>query len=734
MFASRIFIALLVILAPCVPRACADTFFVGPSGIDESTGARGTTEAQPFATLQYGIDRMKPGDTLIVLDGTYDITAPILIRDKPSTVQRPLHIRAQNPGAAFLSTFWRPAFDGETSLWSETSTAGMYVAHTRGAKLRKTKGAYVEGEEVVYLPRYASEADLNAPHVTVEKKHGFPGGDVYKPAQGLVIDSEQVYLRLRPGDGDPQGKLVWITRDLGGPMIRVVNTPGVILDGFRLGGRVEFDDASTYALVRNCVSEYGEGVILGSYGILEWCDFSTPGFQRFEQAVQSLAENKGNKAFHNGTAYTANPFWGLVKVYGIGGAADASTNTVFAGGKHVEFMYNRVKEGWDALRPGTYDYADTHHNVLIQLYDNAIEFDSFVKGQHGIENRLYNNFIESWGYGLISHQDQYSPNHGPQYVYRNVLIAKQSPDWFGWTIIKSDDDQNRHFYYHNLIWADVKSFISKAYKPDMRWRNNVVVRNGFLGGFDLAGTGTGQLIDFDHNFIVTDNNTAGRIDTRNYLGPNGARLGADSAIDELALVNPGTYLTTGHASRDFSQTSSSPLTDRGVVVPGFNDDFTGSAPDAGPFEGAMPGGPGGWPRSHNRVFSETTAKWLRGLPTLTVSRSGRDLALTLDRAAASTIEARYHLGGTAVNGSDYAALTGKAAIPAGRTSVNVRLEPLSSATDRTIVAYAAPSESYITGNPTLITTTIGELAAVSSSISIPPDAHASVDGYGTTDQ
>ncbi len=62
----------LIALILCAAGAPAATYFVGPSGNNSPTG--GTTEATAWKTLNYAAGRVNPGDSVTVLDGTYNET------------------------------------------------------------------------------------------------------------------------------------------------------------------------------------------------------------------------------------------------------------------------------------------------------------------------------------------------------------------------------------------------------------------------------------------------------------------------------------------------------------------------------------------------------------------------------------------------------------------------------------------------------------------------------------
>ena len=72
-------------------RAAAETYFVSPSGRDANAG---TSEGQPFQSVQHAVDAMKGGDTLVVLDGVYTGTLKL---------KSGVTVRAKNPRKAVFS-------------------------------------------------------------------------------------------------------------------------------------------------------------------------------------------------------------------------------------------------------------------------------------------------------------------------------------------------------------------------------------------------------------------------------------------------------------------------------------------------------------------------------------------------------------------------------------------------------------------------------------------------------
>jgi len=113
MLKSEINLSAILCLLILGTTAFSATYYVSPSGSDENPGI---SEEKPFRVVQHAIDKMKAGDTLVVLDGLYTGTLKI---------KSGITLRAKNPRKA--------VFGGAEPLPGTTFT--KHSAHIYKAKI-----------------------------------------------------------------------------------------------------------------------------------------------------------------------------------------------------------------------------------------------------------------------------------------------------------------------------------------------------------------------------------------------------------------------------------------------------------------------------------------------------------------------------------------------------------------------------------------------------------------------
>jgi pectin methylesterase-like acyl-CoA thioesterase len=82
-----------LLLAPPAALHAAD-FHVATNGSDTNPG----TKDKPFKTIQASIDKLMPGDTLIILPGVYRESLSVM---KSGTKEKPIRIEAQQKGTVW---------------------------------------------------------------------------------------------------------------------------------------------------------------------------------------------------------------------------------------------------------------------------------------------------------------------------------------------------------------------------------------------------------------------------------------------------------------------------------------------------------------------------------------------------------------------------------------------------------------------------------------------------------
>jgi len=546
-----------------------------------SDAANGKTAKTAFHTLPRGLKAVGAGDALIVMPGVY-YHAPLEIRDLPSSLEKPIWILAAPRGKAVISAAWPEAAEGQVK-WRDEGE-GLYSAPHGPVLFGGWKGHF--------LYRYMSLGDLKRARAKTTGSYG----EVNGPESGIVCADGQVYVKL-PGGADPNREKILLSPPFRGEpgtsaVIRVYNSPGLIIDGLRVQASgtfgIQFDAASSHPVVRNTVFQYCRaGLSLPSDSLVEWCEHTYPGFHALSEEVRR----------RNGGRILIYP---LVKDYQPAnwyefGIADFSYDPATEQNPPVncEFRYNFNHELFDGENLGSFNDSESHHNVYSHCYDNCVELEAWKEGFPSRNLRFHDNLLLSCPSAPLSHQN---PEYltGPQYVYRNVIYGYDDHGWNPWTLIKSKcyEKGNGFYYYHNLFWVES----AEAYWNEKEWpqdwlktfdfTNNIFVFTKHLRR-PTGPAGSEQYFHAGHNLVAT---------------PQG-----DEPILSALLRNGGISLTDPDAvgvrnprALDFSLRPGSPAINAGTRLPGYNDDAIG-APDIGPFEFGKRYG-ADWPRPRQTAF------------------------------------------------------------------------------------------------------------------------------------
>ena len=222
-------------------------------------------------------------------------------------------------------------------------------------------------------------------------------------------------------------------------------------------------------------------------------------------------------------------------------------------------MMGRGNFGWNGF-PGP--DSDIYGNYIGQSTDNGIEAEG-----GGMNVRIWNNYLEDHLVGIATA----SVTLGPLYLFRNVCgntISLSRADRF--LKIGGDEESSvgAQFIYHNsMLSTDSRGAVSgTAGGP----RNTVTRNNIFLGNdFSFRNIDHPEN-DFDYDLVY---------------GP----LQIDSAFHHHSLKGLLPVWRDGHGpgsgrNGKYQLAPSSPGFDAGVLLPNFNEDYTGEAPDMGAHE------------------------------------------------------------------------------------------------------------------------------------------------------
>ena len=326
----------------------------------------------------------------------------------------------------------------------------------------------------------------------------------------------------------------------------------------------------------------------GSHFVIRRC--------RFEVVETGITAINGGYDESRGFVITDNVFQGPTTWPRSRGIEDVN-GVLITGAGHV-VAYNRMSnlgDGVHGTEHGRLSASDIHNNDIEASTDDGIEGDDADTNVRIFRNRITNAFSG------ISAQ----PSHGgPLYIFRNAIYnVVYSP-------FKLHNDTSGVLIFHN---TSVLAGIPWHIEPGGETVRDVVTRNNlFIGTSGPALRSTGDMIhcDFDRDgyggaggpgspFAIF--NVFAEWNGRTYATPESARrsgqlyrrygavLVEGRSTFASGLAAPGNPRTRfSREQTDLRLAPGSRAVDAGVVLPNFNDGFTGTAPDLGCCELGQP--------------------------------------------------------------------------------------------------------------------------------------------------
>ena len=495
--------------------------------------------AAPFRTIQEGVNHATPGTQVLVADGVYHETVTFPESGSPSQW---IQVKAQGAGAIL---------DG-----SLNQSGKMWTLVDKRKRIYFTKIA----QPISYLARdqvrfygYDNYAGLTQglghsqlPNVKIPIIEGWY----------FHTSTSQLFVRSR----DDPARHYWQIPTLN-LAFNADSRDWLWIEGFEMrfygtntgGCGVRTTNASHLVIRRNKIHNMQLGIFF------DW----TGGADR---GNDTRIEN--NEIYD----YTYSKWpWAAVKGSSMEGTAVVVRGHIGAivRGNSLHDIFNGVYTGssGDLHNPELVFDADIYNNHINHIGDDGLEPEGT-----SINQRFRNNTVDTMYSGM-----SLAPiTVGPTWVLRNTFTN------FSAKAYKWDGNPNGIvLVYHNTSWtnaADIRTMDVISPIHNAVFRNNIFQGKG-LGVLEQATGSGGNDWNYDIWYIVR---SGAHFQWENVFYNNLAGLCAATGLECNGIEkNP---LLASPTIGNFILSSSSPAIDRGVVIPGINDGFTGTAPDLGAFE------------------------------------------------------------------------------------------------------------------------------------------------------
>jgi len=500
---------------------------------DASTGGDGT-KSKPFKTIQDGVNHAAAGTQVLVADGVYREAVSF---PASGTANNWIQVKAEGSGAIL---------DGSQTL----SGNNIWTLYKKGIWFTRIPSS------IKYLARDGQR------YYMYDNLTGLVEGRGHNRAvmnEGWYIapNSNKLYVRSL----DNPSNHTWQVPRLNNA-INIAGRNWIWVEGFEIryygtayGCGVCATNSSHVVIRKNKIHNLQLGIFVNWTG----------------------SEDQGNDTRIEYNEIYDPPVnewpWKAVKATSMEGTAIVVRGHIGAivRGNELHNFFNGIYTGSSAAleNSGIAFDADIYNNHIHHIGDDALEPEGAC-----INHRFRNNTVDTMLVGI-----SLAPvTQGPTWVLRSSFTN------FTGTSIKWDlHSDGVVLIYHNTSWTNVKdlnamSVIHPVYNSVMR--NNIFQGNGFA--FEEPFTGSSGHDWNNDNWHTTRGAGVPHFKWENKSYNTIAALCTATSLeckgyeDLPGLVNPD--------GGDFALLPSSPNVDRGVLIPGINDDFKGNAPDVGAYE------------------------------------------------------------------------------------------------------------------------------------------------------
>jgi hypothetical protein len=336
-----------------------------------------TVNVQPGQSLQEAADKLNPGDTLLLAEGTYYQSLNLT---RSGTAGNPITIKAKAPGKVTITGAMEttPKFGQVEGPIYKTKWV------SKNLKDRGTRKVWVVADDR-NLYNYNSMEEM--------KTCRYGKGRDTTPLEGFLCQGEEMYIRLL-GGADPNKAKVAISRPDTTVLVDIKGQERIVLEGLRFhvapanailvgAGKGE---VSKHIVIRDCYF-FGSHEAIASRGIrkndqeygpsdvtIEYCEFSN--YPTYDWLHYSMVLEQ--------------PAWGALYDSGLGGNAVSPGGNVTAWKiRHcyIHDTYDGIGVACTRVKDAAleHEYA---YNLLHRCADDNIEFDAIeyagVRAHHNV--------------------------------------------------------------------------------------------------------------------------------------------------------------------------------------------------------------------------------------------------------------------------------------------------------------------------------------------------------------
>jgi hypothetical protein len=503
--------------------------------VDDNAPAGGNgSNASPFRTIQEAVRQARSGTQILVADGIYHETVSF---PASGTANNWIQVKAESKAAildgsdTLSGNVWKP-YNSKEHIWvTKIKTSIKYLARD---------------QQRFYM--YDNLTDL----INASGHNRTPMNEGWYMTSG----SSQLYVRSL----DNPSKHTWQVPTLN-HAFDISSRDWIWIEGFEMqfygtgsGCGVCTKNASHIVIRRNKIHNMQNGIYVYWNG----------------------APSQGNDVRIEYNEIYDPPVnewpWKAVKATSMEGTAIVLAGHIGAivRENEIHHFFNGIYTGSsaDLENPEIAFDTDIYNNYIHHISDDALEPEGAC-----INHRFRNNKIDNTLIGM-----SLAPvTQGPTWVLRSVFA-----NYTGSSIKWDRKSDGVVLIYHNTSWTNQKdlnamSMISPTYNTTMR--NNIFQGNGY--SFEEPFTGSrGHDWNYD-NWYTTRTSGAHFVWEKTPYNTM-ANLCSATGLECNGYEDaPGLTDTT---NGDFTLLPSSPNINRGVVIPGINSDFAGSAPDIGAYE------------------------------------------------------------------------------------------------------------------------------------------------------